>query len=470
MTVTGKSTAPLLEGVSQYDVDFVIPRLGVDLPLGIDPFLMFKSRDEKFRRLHQLITARFNAGVQAVRLGRFDEAEEIFDFPEVAAVGLGYTKSGKRGSGLGGYLRELIIETLNASPGLQERGVLHIEEMQLLAAGIGPDRISDISANILKNHLVEYTQRQAELWNVPIRRGVPLPHLYDEATQSWTDVYVDLPVSPVDDAPVLFVPRRIVRALPWINYDDFLQRDFRAYMGARRQTLAKATGGKRTALARSAKFDVANVARQDISIVDRYVKNREQHASEAQPSMEYIDEQAKTRAASLTDRLLTTPVGKEAASTYQHLVLEILNFLFSPELIDGKPEVKTIDGTERRDIVFTNDSDETFWTYVRSNHDGIVVMFEIKNTDDLGMAAIAQTATYLGSRLGRLGFIVTRKAPTLALMKKTFSVWNDSGTEKKVILITHDAQLIEMLDIRANDKSPTKWMQSHYRAFRTAAQ
>jgi hypothetical protein len=470
MTVNQKPTAPLLEDVSQYDVDFVIPRLGIDLPLGIDPFLMFKSRDEEFRRLHQLITAHFNAGVQSVRLGKLAEAEIILDFPEVAAIGLGYTKSGKRGSGLGGYLRELIIETLNASHGLQERGVLHVEEMQLLAAGIGPDRISDISANILKCHLVEYTQRQAQLWNVPLRKGVPLPHVFDETTMSWVDVYVDLPVSPLDDTPVLFVPRRIVRTLPWINYDDFLQRDFRAYMESRRSAAATERRSKSSTVTRSNKIDVARVTRQDISIVDRYVRTREQHAGEAQPSMEYIDENAKARASALTNRLLTTPAGADAASTYQHLVLEILNFLFSPELIDGKPEVRTIDGTERRDIVFTNDSDETFWTYVRSNHDGILVMFEIKNTEDLEMGAIAQTATYLGSRLGRLGFIVTRKAPTLALMKKTFSVWNDSGTEKKVILVIHDAQLIEMLNIRANDKSPTKWVQTHYRAFRTAAQ
>jgi hypothetical protein len=469
MTLTRKSTDPLLEGVSQYDVDFVIPRLGVDLPLGIDPFLMFKSRDEELSRLHQLITGHFNAGVQAVRSGKFELANEIFDFPEVSAIGLGYTRSGKRGSGLGGYLRDLIIETLKASPGLQERGVLHVEEMQLLAAGIGPDRISDISANILKRHLVEYTQRQAALWGLPLRGGVPLPHLYDEATQSWADVYVDLPVGPTDEAPVLFVPRRIVRALPWINYDDFLQRDFRAFMEARRKAVTKTSNIAKVS-ARSVKSDVAKVTRQDVSLVDRYVKGREQHASEAQPSMEYIDEQANARSAALTERLLTTSTGRESASAYQYLVLEILNFLFSPELIDGKPEVKTIDGTERRDIIFTNDSDEAFWSYIRSNHDGLLLMFEVKNTDDLEMAAIAQTSTYLGSRLGRLGFIVTRKPPTQALMKKTFSVWNDSGTEKKVILIVHDAQLMEMLNIRAADKSPTKWMQSHYRTFRTLAQ
>jgi hypothetical protein len=459
----------LLEGVSQYDVDFVIPRIGIDLPLGIDPFLMFKSRDEELRRLHQIIIDHFNAGVRAVSLGRLDLADEIFNFPEVAAIGLGYTKSGKRGSGLGGYLRDLIIETLKASAGLRERGVLHVEEMQLLASGIGPDRISDISANILKGYLIEYTQRQAEIWGIPLQKGVPVPHIYEEATQSWVDSYVDLPVNPEDDAPVLFVPRRIVRALPWINYDDFLQRDFRAYMEARRKTVTKSSQGGKQIL-RSAKLDVANITREDVTIVDRYVKNREQHAGDAQPSMEYIDEQANTRAAKLIDRLATTPPGREDAAAYQYLVLEILNFLFAPELIDGKPEVRTIDGTERRDIIFTNDSDETFWAYVRTNHDGVVLMFEIKNTDDLGMAAISQTATYLGSRLGRLGFIVTRKPPTPELMKKTFAVWNDSGTEKKVILIIHDAQLVEMLKIRADDKSPTRWMQSHYRAFRTLAQ
>lgn len=466
--MAGKPTDPLVPGVSQYDVDFVIPRVGTDLPLGIDPFLMFKSRDEEFRRLHTVLTDHFNAGVEAVRNGRLDIADAIFDFPEVSSIGLGYAKAGKRGSGLGGYLRDLIIDTVETSPGLQDRGVLHVEEMQLLAAGIGPDRISDISANILKSYLIEYTQRQAAIWGLPLRTGVPMPHVYDESSQSWADLFVDLPVSPHDDSPVLFVPRRIVRALPWINYDDFVQRDFRAYMGAQRlKSLGSNTGNN---FASKAKGEVTKTARLDVSIVDRYVKHREGLASEAQPSMEYIDEEAKARAAALRDRLLITSAGREDAAAYQYLVLEILNFLFSPELIDGKPEVRTIEGTERRDIIFTNDSDETFWDYVRSNHDSLLVMFEVKNTDDLGMDAIAQTATYLGSRLGRLGFIVTRKAPSDSVLKKTFSVWNDSGTEKKVILIIHDRQLIELLNIRAADKSPTKWVQNHYRHFRTSAQ
>ena len=63
----------------------------------------------------------------------------------------------------------LILETLQGSPGLQERGVRHVEEIQLLSAGIGPDRVSDIAANVLKRFLIGYTQRQCDIWNLDRR-------------------------------------------------------------------------------------------------------------------------------------------------------------------------------------------------------------------------------------------------------------------------------------------------------------
>jgi hypothetical protein len=129
-----------------------------------------------------------------------------------------------------------------------------------------------------------------------------------------------------------------------------------------------------------------------------------------------------------------------------------------------------LDGTERRDILFTNESDESFWDYVRTEHSGIIVMFEVKNTDDLDLAAINQTATYLGDRVGRLGVIVTRRAPSKSVLRKILSVWNDSAPNRKVILTLTDDQLRELLDIRCRDKSPTKWMQKHYREFRTTVQ
>lgn len=468
------ASSPLISGVSQYDVDFVIPRMGIDVPVGIDPFLLYKSRDPSYRQLHQLLLEVFNAGIAAVRRGAMTEAVRVLDFPEVSAIGLGYAQGSKRGSGVGTHLTALIIDTIVGSPSLQERGVRHVEEMQLVSAGIGPDRVSDIAANVMKSFLIAYTQRQSAIWGLTMKSGVPVGHIYDSSSKQWKDSHEDLPVSPVDNSPILLVPRRIVRALPWINYDDFFRTEFSTYLSSKRQ--AQRSHPKQTVddeqreSDSKSKLSVVTVTRSDIGLVDRYIRSREQQAAEARPALDYIDEDACEEADTLKQKLVAIRPGRADAENYQRLVLEILNYLFNPELIDGKPEVRTIDGTERRDIIFTNDSDETFWSYVRFTHDGIIIMFEAKNTNELGLAEINQTATYLGDRIGRLGIIVTRKTPPETVQRKIFSVWNDSAPNRKVILTVSDDELRDLLDLRCQNGSPTKWMQSHYREFRTSVQ
>src|SRR5215468_357415 len=111
--IAPEAYTPLLPGVSQYEVDFVIPRLGVDVPVGIDPFLLFKSRDPEFRKLHDKILEVFRSGVDSIKMGRDDKARAVFQFPEVPEIGLGYTRKGKRGSGVGDFLSGLILKTLH---------------------------------------------------------------------------------------------------------------------------------------------------------------------------------------------------------------------------------------------------------------------------------------------------------------------------------------------------------------------
>lgn len=470
-----RSYVPLLQGISQYEVDFVIPRKGVDIPLGIDPFLMYKSRDQVYRELHQQVLDVFNSGVAAVRSADLDRARAILNFPEVPEIGLGYTRTSRRGSGLGSHLTNLIVETLLGSPQLLDRGVRHIEEMQLLSAGIGPDRISDIVANIIKAYLVKYTQGQAKIWGIPLKPAVPIAHVYNHSANTWEDLHEALPISEVDGTPILLVPRRLVRTLPWINYDDFVRGEFSAYLAAKREAARNSRRGNSLAGEPARKTPVAKdtvviVTRGDLALVERYIRARESQAAQALPATDYIDLDACEAAESLKERIKAIPVGRESATEYQHTVLETLNYLFNPDLIDGQPEVRTIDGTERRDIIFTNDSDDSFFAYLRTAHDSLLIMFEVKNTAELDLAAINQTATYLGDRLGRLGVIVTRRAPPDSISRKAISVWNDSGSNKKVILIVHDSQLFELLDIRCKNGSPTKWLQKHYRLFRTAAQ
>jgi hypothetical protein len=217
------------------------------------------------------------------------------------------------------------------------------------------------------------------------------------------------------------------------------------------------------------KSEVTTTSRIETTILDNYIKQRENLAAEAQPFLPPLSGDTKAAGESLKTRLATIPTGKASASDYQQLVLDILTFVFWPDLIDGRLEVRTIEGTERRDIIFTNDSDISFFDYVRNTHDALTIMFEVKNVSDLNMAALNQSAIYLGDRLGRLGFIVTRHTPTEAIVRKQISIFNDSQP-RKVLLILSDADLMDLIKIRVEDASPAKWLQKRYRDFRTAVQ
>jgi hypothetical protein len=456
------SDSVLFPHLKQLQVDFVIPRLVGDLPLCIDPFLLYKSRDPELRLLHDRLIEHFADGMSTFASGNQEAAEQILTFPEVSEVGFGYGSKDKSGSGLGIVLRRLLIDTLKMSPAIIRRGIRHVEEMQLISPGIGPDRVGDIASNVLKEYLIGYTQRQCAIHEIPIQRETPIEHVFDVKERVWRDGYFDLPVNPHDGRPILLVPRRIVRQLPWINYDNFVRTEFRAYLAANKSNV-------RSHDASISKSEVTSTSRVETAIIDNYVRQREQQASEALPFLPPLSGDAKLTGESLLARLKGTLIGHLSAAAYQQTVLDILTFVFCPDLIDGRLEERTIDGTERRDIIFTNDSDTSFLDYVRNAHDALTIMFEVKNVADLTMAAFNQAATYLGDRIGRFGFIVTRNSPGENHVRKQISIFNDSQP-RKVLLVLSDTDLIELVNIRMKDLSPVKWLQRRYREFRTAVQ
>lgn len=463
--------ARLINDVSQFQVDFVIPLVGVDIQIGIDPFLLYKSHDKELSNYHDLILQIFNFGIKLIKENKLNDARLLFDFPEVTEIGFGYTKKSKRGAGLGIYLSELIIQTLLDSPLLLDRGVRHIEEMQLVSIGIGPDRVSDISANLLKSQLIEYTQKQCVLWNLPLTKNVPISHVFDFENYIWQDGYFDLPLSPIDNTPMLFVPRRIVRTLPWINYDDFLKLEFSTYLRAKKvRTRINSPQDPKINNTDFQKTEVVSITRKEINRIDNYIDIKEKTSVKAQPSSIYLNGLSSgAQTTILKDQLHQIASGQVNAYKYQRIILEILNLLFTPELIDGELENRTLDGTERRDIIYSNDSDQTFWAFLREHHSSFLLMFETKNVESLDFSHINQVATYLGDRLGYVGFIVTRNQIEINQMKKIFSVYNDSHP-RKIILVITDKDIFNMLDMKNKDENPMRLIQKKYRNFLTQVQ
>src|SRR5262249_48251001 len=83
-------------------------------------------------------------------------------------------------------------------------------------------RVSDIACNYLMSFLIDFTIDQCGKYGIPTT-DVVLPALYNyRQNQLDKNQSVKLPTSPRTGHPVVLVPKRWLRAIPWLNFDDYI--------------------------------------------------------------------------------------------------------------------------------------------------------------------------------------------------------------------------------------------------------
>lgn len=203
-----------------------------DLPLFIDPFLLFNSDNPTYHRLHEEIIQylRFLKGMS--ESGRINEGLlwSWFSFPEVKQNWLGYSLEGNSGSGLGIDFGRALHQNLHSifSDFGQEAITRssHLEKLCLIKDGVGRDNISDFTTNLIKKYLLEYSQTFALQYLVPKqRRKVAVTKVrFNYSTRSWHSDTYELPYYGSDF--VILTPKDILtKDDTWINKSD-LVRDF----------------------------------------------------------------------------------------------------------------------------------------------------------------------------------------------------------------------------------------------------
>ena len=134
-----------------------------DLPLFIDPFLLFNSEKPEYQSLHDDILdylkfLRDEAG-NGLNQALIDS---WYRFKEVKQNWFGYTVLGNGGAGLGGDFATALHDALGhifADFGDETitKGS-HLEKLCLIQPGVGKDNISDFTTNLIKGFLLEYTE------------------------------------------------------------------------------------------------------------------------------------------------------------------------------------------------------------------------------------------------------------------------------------------------------------------------
>jgi hypothetical protein len=207
--------------VAQAEIDFAIPFLDEDVPLYVDPFLLWRSPSQQDNALHTALVNSFNRQNWLIQKGREQEAiQNLIIASECDEVGLGVSPK-RKGKRIGDGTAREILNVFRRIPQYARYGFTHFEEVQLYVDGISRDRVSDITCSFLKSFLIDYTIDQCLKLGIPMAK-VTLTTLYNYKNQAFDrDVELELPINPENRIPLLLVPKRWLRFVPWINFDDY---------------------------------------------------------------------------------------------------------------------------------------------------------------------------------------------------------------------------------------------------------
>ncbi|MBS4194310.1 hypothetical protein [Lederbergia citri] len=206
------------------------PILHQDTKLFIDPFLIFKTNHPLFSDVYdemmEFINDVFNLIAKSGGNKRdinYKKAVSMLRFHEVNELCLGYSTN-RNGAGPGPKWSETIASNISRCIDYSIFELDHMEEIGLFSIGIGPDSISDITANIMKDKLVVYTQKICKTHDIPMKETILKNASFNKKFRQWETEKVLLPVNPYKDRStgILLVPEIFLRELPTINKDDFL--------------------------------------------------------------------------------------------------------------------------------------------------------------------------------------------------------------------------------------------------------
>lgn len=406
----------------QPTLDFVDVDIETDARLFIDPRALMLLPTAWGQECTELVRRFFELVIREIRNENHESAQRLLaGLSEPNETHLGLSAGRSQGRAVGPAKAEDIWRALSKSEAVRTGLIEKIEDTLLLVPGIGPDIISDMATNVIREPLVRYTQSAARIYGIPLTPDVWPGNLWNPSTGRWEAAYRALPMVGHSEK-LLLVPKSIVRRrlqydageyynnyiLPVIQEEELTANSGLVQLlknGNRRVTKKDAR--------RKIGFGKEVIVEQTIRHPEVLDKYRSDHRM-PNPPLDHLD-LAKDFSTDLPDyrallsRVRAAEPGRDEASEYEKAILALFTALFYPALSDPTPQARIEGGQKIVDITFVNLVTAGFFKFLPAHIQCPQIIVECKNYNETpGNPEVDQLAGRFAPQRGRFGLLVCR--------------------------------------------------------------
>jgi hypothetical protein len=440
-------------GLSQAELDFVDVDTVCDSKLFIDPRALLLYNDDWGHWCISLLQEFFTEVLRLLGTASEDRGRLLGQLHEPNETRLGLSSGRAQGRGIGRDLSERLGDALSASQSVRSGLLQDLEDATLVIPGIGADMISDITTNVIREPLIQYTREMADEYGMTLVESYPGP-LWSPRSKKWQSVRA--PILKADGRPLLLVPKAIVRRGldfdPDEYFDDviapFLQEE-EMQAGSSLVEVLKSGLKRVTKKAIIGKYGRGKATNEAVTLrAPQLLENYRKLKQTVHPPMshgELAENEARPQPEweMLLSDVLETPTGNDAADRYHVAVKGLLTALFYPSLVHGHKETPIHDGRKRIDITYTNAATDGFFWWLGQHYSAPNVFIECKNYGkDVANPELDQLAGRFSPSRGVFGFLVCRG---FADKKKFVKSCRDTARDNRGFIIVLDDDDLQAL-------------------------
>lgn len=406
----------------QSTLDFVDVPVGADTPVFLDPSRLRSLDSTWASECNSLLQHFFELLLQYIKNGKKESGIYLLEgLNERNEFHLGFSSGRSQGTGFGPKYAQKLWDALNASKAGASGLLKDLEDACLFIEGVGPDRISDATCNIIRGPLIRYTQDMCAYYGIPMTKRVDSGPVWDPVSGRWEDSLVDLPVGPF--GKILLVPKLIVRHRlvydPRQYFDHYLLPEMQAYeKGINSGLVYTLKDGRKRVTKRSLKDEygadklaISEQALKHPGSLDRYREEMRRTSSPmSHDGLAEVENVPLPNFDLLLKRVIELPVGIDAAADYENSIEALLSAVFYPSLTAPEKQYKIHDGRKRIDIKYVNNARNGFFAWLSANYPAAHIFVECKNYGkEVGNPEVDQISSRFGPSRGQIGILICRE-------------------------------------------------------------